>query len=184
MASITSNLLTAEADLVHRLQRRDETAFIEFYNQYASAIFSIIFRIVKDEEKAEDIFQESMLKIWRSIDSYTPAKGQLFTWASNISRNLAINTLRGVQQISTINSHSKATEPLLNHIHSSPTKLNSLQASLLRLFDRGMSDDEILELRRVMVAHLSQKMLAEVAHIDAERGYTAEDYERMLNEPS
>ncbi|WP_210516826.1 hypothetical protein [Hymenobacter terricola] len=65
-----------------------------------------------------------------------------------------------------------------------PTKLNSLQISLLRLFERGMSDEDTLELRRVIVAHLSQKMLAEVERIDAERGYTAEDYERMLNAPS
>ena len=65
-----------------------------------------------------------------------------------------------------------------------PTKLNGLQISLLRLFERGMSDEEVLELRRVLVAHMSQKMLAEVERIDAERGYTAEDYERMLNEPS
>jgi len=65
-----------------------------------------------------------------------------------------------------------------------PTKLNSLQISLLRLFERGMSDEEVLELRRVLVAHMSQKMLAEVEHIDAKRGYTAEDHERMLNAPS
>ena len=65
-----------------------------------------------------------------------------------------------------------------------PTKLNSLQISLLRLFERGMSDEDTLELRRVIVAHLSKKMLAEVERIDNERGYTAEDYERMLNAPS
>ncbi|MDQ2772403.1 MAG: hypothetical protein M3Y54_18105 [Bacteroidota bacterium] len=65
-----------------------------------------------------------------------------------------------------------------------PTKLNSIQISLLRLFERGMSDEDTLELRRVIVAHLSQKMLAEVERIDAERGYTTEDYERMLNAPS
>ena len=65
-----------------------------------------------------------------------------------------------------------------------PIKLNSLQISLLRFFERGMSDEEVLELRRVLVAHMSQKMLAEVERIDSERGYTAEDYERMLNAPS
>ena len=65
-----------------------------------------------------------------------------------------------------------------------PTKLNAIQVSLLRLFKRGMSDEDTLELRRVIVAHLSQKMLAEVERIDNERGYTAADYERMLNEPS
>ena len=65
-----------------------------------------------------------------------------------------------------------------------PTRLNPIQVSLLRLFERGMSDEDTLELRRVIVAHLSKKMLAEVERIDAERGYTAEDYERMLNAPS
>jgi hypothetical protein len=65
-----------------------------------------------------------------------------------------------------------------------PTKLNPIQVSLLRLFERGMSDEDTLELRRVIVAHLSKKMLAEVERIDEERGYTAEEYERMLNAPS
>ena len=65
-----------------------------------------------------------------------------------------------------------------------PTKLNSIQLSLLRLFDRGMSDEETLEIRRRLVTHLSKKLQEEVQHIDEERGYTSEDYERMLNEPS
>ena len=62
-----------------------------------------------------------------------------------------------------------------------PTKLNSLQLSLLRLFDRGMSDEDTLEIRRLLVTHLSKKLQEEVQRIDEERGYTAEDYERMLN---
>lgn len=65
-----------------------------------------------------------------------------------------------------------------------PTKLSPIQVSLLRLFERGMSDEDTLELRRVIVAYLSTKMLAEVERIDDERGYTTEDYERMLNTPS
>ena len=65
-----------------------------------------------------------------------------------------------------------------------PTKLNGLQISLLRLFERGMSDEEVLELRRVLVAHMSQKMLAEVERVNEERGYTAADVEAMLNDPS
>ena len=65
-----------------------------------------------------------------------------------------------------------------------PTKLNSLQISLLRLFERGMSEKDTLELQRVIVAHLSQKMLAEVERVNEERGYTAADVEDMLNDPS
>ena len=65
-----------------------------------------------------------------------------------------------------------------------PTKLSSLQISLLRLFERGMSDEETLELRRVLVTHLLKKLREKAGRIDTERGYTAEDYERMLNELS
>ena len=65
-----------------------------------------------------------------------------------------------------------------------PTKLNSLQISLLRLFDRGMSDEEILEIRRVLVEHMSKKLLEEVERVNEERGYTAADIEAMLNDPS
>ena len=66
----------------------------------------------------------------------------------------------------------------------SPTKLNSLQISLLRLFERGMSDEEILEIRRVLVTHMSKKLLEEVERVNKERGYTAADVEAMLNDPS
>ena len=65
-----------------------------------------------------------------------------------------------------------------------PTKLNGLQISLLRLFDRGMSDEEVLELRRVLMAHMPQKLLAKVERVNEERGYTAADVEAMLNAPS
>ena len=65
-----------------------------------------------------------------------------------------------------------------------PTKLNSLQISLLRLFERGMSDEEILEIRQVLVAHMSKKLLEEVERVNKERGYTAADVEAMLNDPS
>ena len=66
----------------------------------------------------------------------------------------------------------------------SPTKLNSLQISLLRLFERGMSDEQTLELQRLLVKAYLEIMRQEAGRIDDERGYTAEDYERMLNEPS
>jgi hypothetical protein len=65
-----------------------------------------------------------------------------------------------------------------------PTKLNELQISLLRLFERGMSNEQTLELRRMLVNYFLQQAAEEATRIDTERGYTAEDFERMLNQPS
>ena len=52
------------------------------------------------------------------------------------------------------------------------------------MFERGMSDERILEIRQVLVAHMSKKLLEEVERVSEERGYTAADIEAMLNEPS
>ena len=65
-----------------------------------------------------------------------------------------------------------------------PTKLNPIQVSLVHLFERGMSVEETLQLKRLMVKSYLEIMRQEAGRIDDERGYTAEDYERMLNEPS
>jgi len=69
-------------------------AFSYLYDNYAPVLFGIINRMITDRELAEDVLQESFVKIWHHLSSYDSAKGRLFTWMLNISRNLAIDTLR------------------------------------------------------------------------------------------
>ncbi|TGE20245.1 sigma-70 family RNA polymerase sigma factor [Hymenobacter elongatus] len=68
-----------------------------FYDKYATALYGVILRIVKREEIAEDVLQESLVKIWNSFQSYDADKGRLFTWVLNVSRNLAIDKIRSRQ---------------------------------------------------------------------------------------
>lgn len=63
-------------------------------------------------------------------------------------------------------------------------KLNPIQVSLLRLFDQGLTEEQTLELKRVLVGFYSQQLHQETSRISAERGYTATDFEQMLNSPS
>lgn len=83
-----------EEELVLLLQRRDQQAFSYLYDNYAGALNGIIYRMVEDRELAEDILQEAFLKIWNNFASYDTAKGRLFTWMLNITRNLTIDTMR------------------------------------------------------------------------------------------
>lgn len=64
------------------------------------------------------------------------------------------------------------------------TELNPLQVSLLRLFNRPMSDEETLELKRLLVKHYSTLLKKEVAKAVDEKGYTQQDFEDMLNAES
>ena len=64
------------------------------YDMYSAALFGIISRIVPQIEVAEDLLQETFIKIWNSAEGYDPDKGRLFTWMMNIARNVAIDKLR------------------------------------------------------------------------------------------
>ncbi|WP_316248030.1 RNA polymerase sigma factor [Hymenobacter sp. BT491] len=83
--------------LVQRLRARDEAAMTLFYDKYSAALYGVILRIVKKEEIAEDVLQESLVKIWHSFHTYDAGKGRLFTWVLNVSRNLAIDKIRSRQ---------------------------------------------------------------------------------------
>lgn len=72
--------------------------------------------------------------------------------------------------------------PHLNPITmSSPTKLNEAQRALLRLFDRGMTDDEVRELKQLLTRFYAAKARDEADRVVAERGYTEDDFNAMLN---
>jgi RNA polymerase sigma factor (sigma-70 family) len=83
-----------ERQLIQRLCAREEQAMALFYQRYHRALYQVIWRIVRHDELAEDILQESMLKFWLSVATYDATRGRLFTWALNISRNLAIDYVR------------------------------------------------------------------------------------------
>ncbi len=54
----------------------------------------MVLRVIKNEDIAQEVLHDAFLKIWDRIDSYDPAKGKLFTWMLNLTRNLAIDKTR------------------------------------------------------------------------------------------
>jgi hypothetical protein len=64
------------------------------------------------------------------------------------------------------------------------TELNPVQISLLRLFNRPMSNEESLEIRNLLVNHYSDMLKGEVTRAIAKKGYTPADLDNMLNAES
>jgi RNA polymerase sigma-70 factor, ECF subfamily len=83
-----------ETMLIERLQSHSQEAFSALYDNYAPSLLGVIFNIVKDRDEAEDLLQDSFIKIWRSIRQYESGKGRLFTWLLTICRNTALDYLR------------------------------------------------------------------------------------------
>lgn len=76
------------------LKARNEMALRALYDHYSAALYGVIFRIVNDKETAEDVLQESFVKIWNNASFYDASKGRLYTWLLNIARNSAIDKTR------------------------------------------------------------------------------------------
>lgn len=84
----------SEDELIRALRHQEKVGAEALYDMYSSSLYGVIYRIVQHEEIAEDLLQETFLKIWNSFSAYDPSKGRLFTWMVNLARNLSIDKLR------------------------------------------------------------------------------------------
>jgi RNA polymerase sigma factor (sigma-70 family) len=84
----------SEEELVRALRNREKVAVEALYDMYSASLYGVISRIVVDTATAEDVLQDTFVKIWNSFAAYSAEKGRLFTWMVNIARNLAIDKLR------------------------------------------------------------------------------------------
>jgi RNA polymerase sigma factor (sigma-70 family) len=89
-----SNATYAEQLLVNNLKTGDQKSIEKLYKMYAGSLMGIISRIVKYDEIAEDVLQDTFMKIWKSIGQYDSSKGRLFTWMANLAKNTAIDQIR------------------------------------------------------------------------------------------
>lgn len=110
--------------LVESLAAGDKTAFATLVEKYEKPLMNFILRFVGDRHSAEDIFQETFVRLMRSVAEYTP-QGSFSTWLFTIARNLSLDHLR---------SRRRRREVSLAP-PSSPTQDNVLQF-------QGMPEDE------------------------------------------
>lgn len=85
-----------EKHIVELLQERNEKAISLLYEHYGDTLYGVAKKVVRDDELAQDVLQESFVKIWKKSDSYDVSKAKLFTWLFRITRNTAIDKLRSV----------------------------------------------------------------------------------------
>jgi RNA polymerase sigma factor (sigma-70 family) len=90
----TKRITLTEEDLIKALKGRETIAIQALYDMYSGALYGVISRIIQQSEVAEDLLQETFIKIWNSAEHYDSSKGRLFTWMINVARNLSIDKLR------------------------------------------------------------------------------------------
>ena len=82
-----------DADVVALAQQGRELAYRELIRRYERPVFSLVVRMVRDRAMAEDLAQETFIKVLNHIDRYVP-EFKFSSWLFKIANNLAIDHLR------------------------------------------------------------------------------------------
>jgi RNA polymerase sigma-70 factor (ECF subfamily) len=83
----------SDQEVVTRARKGEEGAYRELVRRYERPVFSLIFRMVRNRELAEDLSQETFIKVLNALDSYRP-EYKFSSWVFKIANNAAIDHLR------------------------------------------------------------------------------------------
>jgi RNA polymerase sigma-70 factor, ECF subfamily len=150
-----------DAELVRRLQKRDPQALGELYDKYGRLAFSLIYRIVRDVGTAEDLVQETFLRVWNRSQGFDGDRGALGGWLLAVARNRAIDYLRSaggkmrnaveLEETEHPSLYMDLEKEVLNsdrtrHLREAMEKLTPNQRSAIELaYFEGLSQTEIAE---------------------------------------
>jgi RNA polymerase sigma-70 factor (ECF subfamily) len=107
--AVVPNETTNDAELVRRAQTGDLAAFEQLTTRYERRIFSLAFRILRNEHDAEDITQQTFLSAIENLASFR-GEASFGTWLMRIATHAALKIIRKRKGLETV-SLEAATEP-------------------------------------------------------------------------
>jgi len=84
----------ADARLVDRVARGESRALELIYDRYSRGVYSLALRLLGDTAAAEEVVQETFLKLWRQPGAYQPGRGRLLPWLLGVAHHHAVDMLR------------------------------------------------------------------------------------------
>ena len=146
-----------------RLQAKDKSALEFLYDNYSGALYGVIFRVLKNEDIAEEVLQDVFLKIWDRFEQYDSTKGKLFTWMLNIARNQAIDKTRS-KEISK-DQKTRGIENVVSKIDDRERVEQKIEDIGVKDIIKNLPDDQQFVVEYLYFKGYSQSELAEEFNI-------------------
>jgi RNA polymerase sigma-70 factor (ECF subfamily) len=163
-AAILLALDTRESDreLVERLQRRETQAMADLYDRFGRLVYSVIFTIVRDTGIAEDLLQETFLRIWNRVAAFDAERGTLGPWLLTVARNRAIDHIRSAGARYSKNSFAlEEREHQSRFIDAEIDLQNQDQAKIIRAAVGKLTENQRRVVELAYYEGLSQSEMAE-----------------------
>ena len=152
-----------DAKTMAAFARRDPDSARELYDRYASRVYGLGIVMLGNASGAEDLVQDTFVKLWRSADRFDAARGSLDSYVLLIARSLAIDTIRRRVAL----AHGDTSE-ILEHQPSSergPEESAEISDQIERA--RRALDDLVPEQRAALeLAYFGGRTAAQVAELE------------------
>jgi RNA polymerase sigma-70 factor, ECF subfamily len=86
--------------LLAAVAKGDEAAFERVYVATRAKLYGVVLRILRRQDLAEEVIQETYVKIWSGAGRFNPAVASPITWMTSIARNSAIDIVRKRTELS------------------------------------------------------------------------------------
>lgn len=83
-----------DIELMEKISKYDSRAIEELYNRYSALLYTLIKKISNNEKLAENILVKVFAIVWRKIDHFESAQGNVYGWLVTLARNCAVDELR------------------------------------------------------------------------------------------
>jgi RNA polymerase sigma-70 factor (ECF subfamily) len=84
----------ADQAMMAAFAARDERASGELYDRFSSRIYGLGIVMLGNDQAAQDLVQDTFVKLWRTAERFDPARGRLETYVLLAARSLAIDAIR------------------------------------------------------------------------------------------
>lgn len=166
--------------LLERVSGGDAEAFTALYDETSPYLYSVLLRMLRNHEQADEALQDCYIRIWRRSTTYAPERGDAAAWLVGIARYRAIDLIRGRQQ------HAARLEANASDLREAVVPLRSpeLDALVLTDLDRlsrclnGMHESQRSALLLSFYEGYSNQELAE--HLDLPLGTVKARIRRAL----
>lgn len=152
-------------ELIKRFMNGSQPSIEELINRYKTKIYTYILLMVKNQQLAEDLFQETFIKVIQSLKMHKyKDNGKFVSWIIRIAHNLVIDHFRKEKQINTCNNEDYETD-LFNSSKFSVKNIEQLIVHDQIIKDVRKLIDELPDDQKevVMLRHYGQLSFKEIA---------------------
>ncbi len=138
--------LMSDAEMARRCRREDAEAWRELIRRFTPLVYRLAYRMLSNQQEAEDAAQETFMKIHSSFESFDPTR-PLAPWISRITYNACLKRFQGISRIRTVPLESSPALSLDDQRNSNPESDASLgeeKAILMNALSRLSAQDRIL----------------------------------------